>query len=213
VMGTQTSTQLDGLAHVAEDDTMYNGYWAGLVTASGGAKRLGVHTLGGGILGRGVLLDIARHLDVPCVTPDTVIGPDLLDDALAATGLTLGPGDILLVRTGVLASWDGAAGSLGLSPQAGLDASAAAWIAERDIVLVGADNSAVEKLDASQDSWHIPFHTAALRDLGLPLAELLWLDDLAGECARDGRAEFMFIAQPLPIVGGAGSPLNPMAVR
>jgi kynurenine formamidase len=142
-----------------------------------------------------------------------VIGPDLLDDALAATGLTLGSGDILLVRTGLLGGWDGTPGSLGLSPQAGLDASAAAWIAERDLVLVGADNSAVEKLDASQNSWHIPFHAAALRDLGLPLAELLWLDDLAAGCAEDGVAEFMFVAQPLPIVGGAGSPLNPMAVK
>ncbi|WP_395104209.1 cyclase family protein [Actinomadura sp. SCN-SB] len=213
VMGTQTSTQLDGLAHVAADDTMYNGYWAGLVTAGGGAKRLGVHTMGRGILGRGVLLDIARHLGVPCVPPGTVIGPDLLDDALSATGLDLGSGDILLVRTGALGSWDGTPGSFGMSPQPGLDASAAAWIAERDLVLVGADNSAVEALDATRDSWDIPFHIAALRDLGLPLAELLWLDDLAEDCAEDGVAEFLFVAQPLPIVGAAGSPLNPMAVK
>jgi kynurenine formamidase len=169
--------------------------------------------MGRGILGRGVLLDIARHLDVPYVPPDTVIGPALLDDALAATGLTLNPGDILLVRTGVLGSWDGKPGSLGMSPQAGLDASAATWIAERDLVMVGADNSAVEKLDASQNSWDIPFHTAALRDLGLPLAELLWLDDLATNCAEDGVPEFMFVAQPLPIVGAAGSPMNPMAIK
>lgn len=213
VMGTQTYTQLDGLAHVAEDDTMFNGYWAGLVTAQGGARRLGMHRLHRGVLGRGVLLDVARHLGVDTVPPDTVIGPGLLDQVLAGTGLTVGPGDILLVRTGVLGGWDGRAGSLGVSPQAGLDVSASGWLAERDVVLVGADNSAVEALDASERSWSIPFHTRALRDLGLLLAELLWLDDLAADCAGDGVWEFMFVAQPLPIVGGVGSPLNPMAIK
>lgn len=213
IMGTQTYTQLDGLAHVAEDDTMYNGFWSGLVTARGGASRLGMHHLHRGVLGRGVLLDVARHLGVDRVPPDTVIGPELLDAVLAGTGLSVGSGDILLVRTGVLGGWDGTSGTLGVSPQAGLDVSAIDWLAGRDVMLVGADNSAVEALDASASSWSIPFHTKALRDLGLLLAELLWLDDLAAGCAADGVWEFMFVAQPLPIVGGAGSPLNPMAIK
>jgi kynurenine formamidase len=213
VMGTQSYTQLDGLAHVADGDAMFNGYWAGLVTAAGGARRLGIHRLIDGVAGRGVLLDVARHLGVARVPPDTEIGPELLDEVLAATGATAGPGDIVLVRTGVLGAWDGRHGTLGVSPQAGLAASAAGWLAERDVVLVGADNSAVEALDASADSWRIPFHLAALRDLGLWLAELLWLDDLAADCAGDGVWDFMFVAQPLPIVGGVGSPLNPMAIR
>jgi kynurenine formamidase len=113
----------------------------------------------------------------------------------------------------VLGGWDGTRGSLGVAPQAGLAPEAAGWIAERDLVLVGADNSAVEALDASAGSWRIPFHISALRDLGLLLAELLWLDDLADDCSLDGVYEFMFVAQPLPIVGGAGSPLNPMAIK
>ena len=213
VMGTQTYTQLDGLAHVADDDTMYNGYWAGLVSAGRGAKRLGIHRLKQGVIGRGVLLDIARHLGVDRVPAETEIGPDLLDSVLFATGLATRPGDVLLVRTGVLGGWDGIRGSLGVAPQAGLAPEAVGWIAERDLVLVGADNSAVEALDASAGSWRIPFHISALRDLGLLLAELLWLDDLAADCSLDGVHEFMFVAQPLPIVGGAGSPLNPMAIK
>ncbi|WP_327002601.1 cyclase family protein [Dactylosporangium sp. NBC_01737] len=213
VMGTQTYTQLDGLAHVADRDTLYNGYWAGLVTAAEGARRLGIHHLIDGIVGRGVLVDVARHLGVPVVPPGTVIGPALLDAVLRATGTTVGPGDVLLVRTGVLGSWDGVAGSLVTAPQAGLDVSCVPWLARHDVSLVGADNSAVEALDATAGSWRIPLHLAALRDLGLLLAELLCLDDLAEACAADGVWEFMFVALPLPLVGGVGSPINPLAIR
>lgn len=213
VMGTQSYTQLDGLAYVAHEDTLYNGYWAGLVTAAGGAARLGVHRLADGIVGRGVLVDVARHLGVDVVAPDTSIGPDLLDEVLAATGTTVGAGDVLLVRTGVLGGWDGRHGSLGLSPQAGLAASTAGWLADRDVVLVGADNSAVEALDASAGTWNVPLHLAALRDLGLSLAELLVLDELAAASASDGSWDFLFVAAPLPLVGGLGSPINPLAIR
>ena len=51
VMALQASTQLDGFGHVGGDSTLYNGYWAGLVTATGGARRLGVHHLARGIVG------------------------------------------------------------------------------------------------------------------------------------------------------------------
>jgi kynurenine formamidase len=214
VLGTQSYTQLDGLAHVASPEgTMYNGYWSGLVTTAHGAKRLGIHHMRGGVIGRGVLLDLARHLDVPVVPAGVEIGPDLLDETLAAQGVTLSPGDVLLIRTGLLGSWPGTRGTMGTSPQPGLSNSAAPWLAARDIMLVGADNSAVEALDATAGSWDIPLHLSALHDLGLPLAELLWLDDLATACATDGIWDCMFIAQPLPIVGAAGSPLNPMALR
>ena len=86
-MALQASTQLDGFGHVGGEHTLYNGYWAGLVTATGGARRLGVHHLARhGIVGRAVLLDVARHLGVEHLEPGFPVGPDELDGAAARAG-------------------------------------------------------------------------------------------------------------------------------
>jgi hypothetical protein len=52
-----------------------------------------------------------------------------------------------------------------------------------------------------------------LIDLGLPLGEFWVLDELADDCAADGRHEFMLVAPPLNIPGAVGSPMNPIAIK
>src|SRR5213080_838155 len=84
VMALQAATQLDGLPHVGADHVLYNGYWAGLVTATTGARRLGIHHLADGVVGRAVLLDVARHVGVDALDPGFAIGADLLDATAAA---------------------------------------------------------------------------------------------------------------------------------
>src|SRR6478736_2675679 len=95
VMALQASTQIDGFGHVGGDSVLYNGYWAGLVTATGGARRLGVHHLANGIVGRAVLLDVARHLDMEDLDPGFPIGPDELEGAASAQGVDARTGDIV----------------------------------------------------------------------------------------------------------------------
>jgi len=56
-------------------------------------------------------------------------------------------------------------------------------------------------------------HGAFLRNLGLPLAELLWLDDLAAACADDGVYEFLFTAAPLHVERATGGPVNPVVLK
>src|SRR3954470_23414497 len=101
VMALQASTQLDGFGHVGGDHTLYNGYWAGLVTAATGARRLGMHKLAAhGIVGRCVIVDVARNLGVARLDAGFGIGGDELDATVRAQGTTIEPGDIVLVRTG-----------------------------------------------------------------------------------------------------------------
>ena len=38
------------------------------------------------------------------------------------------------------------------------------------------------------------------------------LEDLVPQCEARGRWEFFFVAAPLRLVGGTGSPLNPIAI-
>lgn len=214
VMALQASTQLDGLAHVGAGDVLYNGYWAGLVTARSGARRLGVHHLAEGVVGRAVLLDVARHLGAERLEDGYGIGPDLLDAVARAQGVEVGPGDILLVRTGWLGWW------LSLEDRShvghgepGVSSRAIPWLAERDVAMVATDTTAVEPMPVEQGQPPLGLHVAALRDLGMVLGELCDLDALAEDCARDGTYEGFFVAAPMPVVGGAGSPINPIVFK
>src|SRR4051794_6261525 len=102
VMALQGTTQLDGLGHMGGGDALYNGWWAGLITASGGARRLGLHNAADGLAGRGVLVDVAGHLGVDHLERGYMISPALLDEVAAAQQTEIRAGDVLFVRTGYL---------------------------------------------------------------------------------------------------------------
>lgn len=211
VLPLQGSTQLDGHGHVADTDVLYNGYWAGMVTASSGARRLGIHHQSRGIVGRGVLLDVAGALGIDPF--DTAIDVGMLEETERAHGIEVQAGDVLLIRTGFLGTWLESIELRRRRRRSGLAASTIPWLAERDVAMVGADNPTIEAVPSGANGHALPFHVAALRDLGLLLGELFDLDDLAGACAADGRFEFLFVAMPLPVINGVGSPLNPVAIR
>jgi kynurenine formamidase len=213
-MPLQSPTHWDGLAHVSQDDVMYNGYWAGNVTAYGGAGRLGIHHLKDRLVGRGVLLDVARHLGVDWLAPGYEITSVDLDACAARQGVEVGPGDILLVRTGEMPYF------YGLSDKAdfwragspGLALETVGWIHERRIAALAADNIAVEVVPTRPYEGSYPVHARLIRDLGLTIGELWWLEDLGAACADAGRWEFLLVASPLPVTNAAGSPVNPIAI-
>ena len=214
VMALQAATQLDGLAHVGADHVLYNGFWAGLVTATTGARRLGIHHLADGVVGRAVLLDVARHVGVDALDPGFAVGPDLLDATAAAQRVDVGVGDVLLVRTGHLGRWyAGDKAAVGRGAEPGLSVDTIGWLHAHDVAMVAADNVAVEVNPAEPGHRWIDFHVGALRDLGLLLGELFDLDGLAADCAADGVYEGLFVAMPLPVVHGVGSPLNPVVIK
>jgi kynurenine formamidase len=215
-MALQASTQVDGFGHVGADGTLYNGYWAGMVTAAGGARRLGIHHLARGIVGRAVLLDVARCEGVEHLEPGTPIGPDELDGTARAQGVDLEAGDIVLVRTGHigwklgLARDDPAAAS---RSEPGISTRAIPWLHDHDVAMIATDNAACSVVPPEPGDEFLTWHVAALRDLGLLVGELFDLDELADDCARDGVYEGLFAAAPMPIVGASGSPLNPLVMK
>ena len=212
-MPLQCGTQWDSLAHVFYDGKMYNGHDASLVTESG-ALANSIDRLKDGVVGRGVLLDLPRFLRRPWLDDGTRIFPANLDACAEASGVTIGPGDILLVRTGKLTralaeGWGRYA--TGVTP--GLSVHCARWLYEREVAAVATDTSCVEVVPGEVEHCMLPLHMIAIRNMGLLLGEIFHLDDLARACAEDGTYEFLFTAPPLPITGGVGSPINPLAIR
>jgi len=156
-------------------------------------------------VGRGVLLDIVA-LHGHGLADGASIGASELEQAAKASGTTIGTGDIVLIRTGWAENQMRQA-PVSFNAEPGLNLEAAMWLAERKIAALGADNFAVEVLPFASGSV-FPVHQRLIRDFGIPLLEGLVLDTLAAA----GRTTFMFAASPLPVVGGTGSPISPIAI-
>jgi kynurenine formamidase len=214
-MPLQGSTQWDGLGHAGFRDTFYNGFWIGTSEAFSGNRRLGIEHLRDTLVGRGVLLDLARFRGVDRLPPGHAIGPDELDACAAAQGVEVRSGDLLLLRTGHV-EWfyelEDKAPFFAGAP--GVGAEAVEWIHRHEIAALCVDNVAVE-VEPFQPGVEAPYplHVRLIRDLGLLLGELWWLADLAADCAADGTYEFFLSAPPLHVPNGSGSPLNPMAIK
>jgi kynurenine formamidase len=203
VLSTHANTHLDALAHVWQDRRMWNGHPADLVT-SRGAQRCGIDRVGP-VVTRGIVADLAGPAG-PCRDDQHAVTADELRDAVQATQCRPEPGDALLVRTGWLSRWrSGTATEL---RWAGLHPECADWIDDQGFVLVGADNIAVEAGPSPDPDDAAPLHVELIRNRGIYLMELLDLEDLV----TWQRPEFLLVIAPLPLVGGVGSPVNPVAV-
>jgi kynurenine formamidase len=217
-MPLQGSTQWDAFAHVMHHDTMYNGYWAGNVTAFGGAAVLGIEHHRTSFVGRGVLLDVARAEGVDVLATNTAVDRTMLERCVEHHGVELRSGDMVLVRTGYLSLWDPAwspaQGAEYFFGSPGLGKSTVEWCHEHDVSAVATDTIAVEVFQPEDPGdRRYPVHCGALVDLGLPLGEFWVLDELAADCAADGRYDFMLVAPPLHIPHAVGSPINPIAIK
>jgi kynurenine formamidase len=214
VMPLQCVTQWDSLAHVFFEGKMWNGADATLVTSSGAARN-GIHKTKDRIAGRGVLLDVARHKRVRALEPGYAITPDDLDATVAAQKVEVQRGDIVLVRTGHMSRYldKGDWRHFDLDPSPGVSVRTAAWMHTREIAAVASDNYAVEVRPSELSPFRSPFHICAIPNMGLTLGEIFFLEDLAADCAADGRYAFLLVAPPLPVTGGVGTPINPYAMK
>jgi kynurenine formamidase len=203
-------SHIDALCHVAFDRALYNGRSSASFDAQGATVNT-IEAVKEGLVGRGVLLDVPRLRGVPWLEPGEHVFREDLEAAEREQGVTVAAGDILLIRTGhtrrlaELGPWETANAKAGLHP------SAVRFLADRRIAALGSDGNS-DTAPSTTEGITFPIHVLTLNAMGVHLLDYLQLDDLAGVCAREGRCEFLFVGAPLRIVGGTGSPLNPLAV-
>lgn len=211
------TTHVDAPGHVWYDGQLYNGFDAD--TTKGGLDRGAIEGVAEhGILGRGVLLDVARHRGVDALAKGERVTVDELTACADAQGVDLERRDVPLVRTGWLEQYYDEEGQdiyEGSFREPGLTYSDAVveWFHDMEIPAFGTDTIANEQTVSDETGTPIPLHPALLRDQGVLFVELLQLDALAAACAEDGRYAFLFVASPLKVVRGTASPVNPVAVR
>lgn len=222
----QASSQWDGLNHASNiEGEFYNGFSLDDVLAGRGFSIASYAERG--IVGRGVLLDLAGVGTGPTFAPlvSHAITPADLEQARERVGLTWQSGDILLLRTG-FTKW-----YRGLDPDGRRRVSDASqlrcpglarseetleYLWDAGIAAVASDNPAVEHYPTDHSPDARPYgviHRSLIAELGFALGELWDLDALAAACANDGRFEFLLTAAPLNAPGGFGSTANALALR
>jgi kynurenine formamidase len=203
VLPLHLGTHIDALCHAWCDDHLYNGFPGDTVRSTTGALRCGIDKMPP-LVTRGVLLDIVR-LRGAVAAPGDAIGRAELERAAALSGVTLQQGDAVLIRTGWLESQT--TRDVDFNAEPGIDVEAALWLASRDVAMVGADNFAIETLPFPAGTV-FPVHQRLIRDYGVPLLEGMVLRPLA----EAGGTAFLLVVTPLPVMGGTGSPVAPVAV-
>lgn len=237
---TQVSSQIDGLRHIGHPDHgFYNA--APPERLAPGDPLLGIHHWSEhGIVGRGVLVDIGRHLE-RLGRPinhrsGQAIPVETVQEAARQQGSGFEPGDILLLRFGWERHYrtEATAAERRALPHdprhPGLLQAHATleWLWDYQFSLVAGDNFALEcwpphptspfltraeRAGAPPDAHTGLMHRAMIPLLGMAIGELWSLDALAEDCARDGRYECLVVAKPLNLIGGVGSPANATAVK
>jgi kynurenine formamidase len=203
-------THVDAFCHVAYRGALYGGVSEGSVTAQG-AESGAIALLERGLVGRGVLLDAPRVRGVAWLEPGDEVLPEDLEAAERMQSVTVQAGDILLVRTGLvrrlaeLGPWDTREAKAGLHPNVAL------FLADRSVAALGSDGNN-DTAPSRTEGIAFPIHVLTLNAMGVHLLDYLQLEDLVAQCESAGRWDFLFVAAPLRIVGGTGSPLNPIAI-
>jgi kynurenine formamidase len=205
-------THVDALCHMMVAGRMYNGAPASDVR-SDGARRNSVMALAGGVVGRGVLLDLARVRGVPYLDGNTAATLADLEAAEGAEAVRVGPGDVLLVSTGRDARRAARGGTLDPAEgMAGLHPECLPFLHERGIAVLGSDGISDPMPGVGVPGWPFPVHQIGITAIGLHLIDNMALGALAEECAARTRWSFLFTLAPLRVEGGTGCPVNPIAV-
>lgn len=202
-------THLDALCHMFWQGKMYNGFSQEEVTRKG-AEKLSIHNLKQGIFTRGILIDLAKFKGKPYLEPGTPIYPEDLEAWEKNSGIKISAGDVIFIRTGRWARRS-AVGAWNIGENsAGLHASCARWIRQRDVAILGSD-AASDLLPSGIPGVSHPIHQLVLVAMGVHIFDNCDLEALSEACSKRKRWEFLLTAAPIAVVGGTGSPLNPVA--
>jgi len=204
----QAATHIDALCHVWNDEGLWNGRTPDVLTGNG-ARWGSIDNWSNGIITRGVLLDVPSFRGEPYVAHDSPVTGVELEQIARRQGVAIEPGDAIVVHSGREAynresgqTW----GAGGRNP--GLHASCLKPIRDWDVSTLVWD-----MMDLSPSGYEVRWTVhGALPMFGVALVDNALLEPLSQACAEEGRFEFMLMLAPLVVVGGTGSPLNPIAM-
>jgi len=206
-MYTHTGTHIDALAHFGLRGKIYNGFAADEYLSDRGWKKSGAENIPP-IIGRGILIDVAKYKGVDILPNNYVITLKDVKDLLQSQHLEIQKGDIVLIRTGLMKYFYTDSQKF-TGNGVGISLEALKWLVEvKGVMTLGGDNLALEALPSADNSNWLPGHTYLLAQKGVMFMELVYLEELS----KADIKEFLFIGLPLKLRGASASPLRPLAI-
>ena len=215
-MFLQGSTQYDALGHVWYDDMMWNGYPAS--SSNGGLRKASILPIAQrGVVGRGVLLDMAAYRNKEHLERGDLLGLSDILGCAAKQGVELRKHDILCLRLGFLQLLhvqgpdvfykDFVEPGLTYSPEL-VD-----WFHRMEIPCLCTDTISNETEFDPAVGVQIPLHCALMRNLGIAFNEICNFEALKRDCHEDGQWDFLYVAAPLKVTNATGAPVNVVAIK
>ena len=201
-------SQLDGLGHIGIDNVYYNCNKAADFVQADGLRKLGIEHVPA-IATRGIVLDMAGHLNTDVVKEGTAFNRAEIEAAMKRQGLkSIERGDVVLFYTG----WTKLIGKENKRYNAGepgLGKDGARYLAERGVAMVGADNWALEVIPFEKDAGIFEVHQILLPMNGIYILENMNTEELV----KDQAWEFLFTLGPSRTTGSVQAIINPIAIR
>lgn len=218
VMFPQGTTQYDALGHAWYGDKIYNGYDPKMTI--GALQKCSIEPIANhGVIGHGVLIDAARYKGKKHLERGEGVTLDDLLGAAKQQGVSIEKHDIIVLHTGWLNRFyeegQDAFFPDGEFDEPGLEYSKELvdWFHDMEIASISADTVGCEQATNPETGGLGLLHAALLCNLGVIFNEIVWLKDLAEHCDQDKQYTFLFAGAPLKLVGGCGSPVNPIAIK
>jgi kynurenine formamidase len=205
-------SHLDALCHFPHKGKMYNGAALASNNTVDGCAQLGVENLRNGLVTRGILIDIPRLRNVEYLEPGTAVFVEDIEAWEKMSGVTVGAGDAVFLRTGRWARWKKLGPWNLVQHEAGFHPSIAPWLKERGVAIIGSDDGTDVLPSPVEGVEDMPLHVLAINALGMIVLDNHDLEELARVAADLGRWEFMVTVAPLVIPGATGSPVNTLAM-
>jgi kynurenine formamidase len=200
--------------HIMVDGRGYNGVSMEEIKTAGGCPRGSINALKDGVVTRAVLFDATRlpgkATPQGWLEPGTAIRYEDLEALEKIQRVRVSPGDVILLYTGrwtrraALGPWPNATGF------AGYHIDVSYFLKDRGVSFIGADGP--NDVSPSGLPQGVGLHQLALVAMGVSIFDNLDFERAVEEARRLNRYEFLFMAAPLRIEKGMGSPLNPLGV-
>lgn len=205
-MGTHTGTHVDSLAHIAEAGTFFDGTKLS-EAQTGSFIELKTKAALEPIYCRAALIDLPNYLGVSQIPGQTIIDSHLVHAAAKYQNIELRQSHAILVRTGRDEIATDSDQYMKL-PIPGVNVELARMMVELKAPIVGTDTMPFEAAPPAENELPLEVHAILIARAGIPILENLDLRELSSERIY----EFDLVIAPLPIRGGTGSPVNPLAI-
>ncbi|HEY3768635.1 MAG TPA: cyclase family protein [Candidatus Angelobacter sp.] len=204
-LGGHLGTHIDALCHFSCGGKLYGGHDVASAQSYGeGMKQHSVDTLAP-LVRRGILLDIAGQQNLASLPANFEITPEHMETATRTQSVEIKAGDIVLLRTGWGAFFADVPRFEAQMHNPGPSEQGARWLSSKKVFAAGSDTINFELVPSRT----MPAHVHLLVESGIHIIECLNLEQLAAEKVF----EFIFVAAPLKIRGGTGSPIRPFALK